>query len=208
MRAGQPACLPACLLFLQAPEVLLGGSASAASDVYAFGLVMLEVGPGLAATNLLLTHGRSCKGHRGLMPNSSASPLISAPQLLTWRLPWPDMEPWVLISHVLEGRRPETPAWRSAPGADAGTVQQHDAYCVLMRWVQGRVGAAGRCTCSCSPESCSCSPESCANTLSPAMPVQRMLGARPSGAASFHGYRASSEGVTGPVRSQCDQRFF
>ncbi len=117
------------------------------------------------------------------MPSSRASPLISALQLLTWRLPWPDMEPWVLVSHVLEGGRPEVPAWRSAPGANAGTLEQHDAYCVLMRWVQGRVGAAGRCTCSCSPESCSRSPESCANTLSPMLcrecwaqdPAQRPL---------------------------------
>ncbi|KAL4423124.1 hypothetical protein ABPG77_004807 [Micractinium sp. CCAP 211/92] len=83
-----------------APEVLDGQRATAASDVYAFGLVMYEV--------------------------------------LTWQLPWRNLDPYQIRRSVLDGRRPQVPAFEALPGAERGAFVHLAAYIQLMQdcWVQ------------------------------------------------------------------------
>lgn len=79
-----------------APEVLAGGSHTAAADVYAFGVVLWE--------------------------------------LLTFSIPWsgPNVNPWQIVSQVMNGARLPIPPKKQLPGPKSGDWKGLDGYIKLM----------------------------------------------------------------------------
>ena len=117
---------------MQAPEILEGSSASAASDVYAFGLVMWE----------FLTWQQPWQGQAMYMV--SCAPLLSAAttdgvvtaQILSAVpfLPCCTCTIAVQIPQlVINGGRPAVPSRPDLPGPDTSRFAGLDAYLQLMR---------------------------------------------------------------------------
>ena len=115
-----------------APEVLTGQPATAASDVYSFGLVLWELLawrlPWDARSPYQVRALRLAWGVPRLHGIAAAPVPVPAPTPTS-----PPCRPRQVRRFVLEGGRPQLPAAEALPGPGLPQPLELDGYCALMR---------------------------------------------------------------------------